>query len=604
MARPVLPDAPARRNPNRINPLQAGRSTFARSARSGRKARRRRCPSCGYARGLAYTGAAVRPKDRRDPRLNSLASSAARDLGLSSPPPRELYLFALYRLLEAVLLGLAAFGPNRIVDVAPGHPELAQSLALGYAVAAIVLLLRARNRRATIAATLTGIGVDIAVAAAAVHLMPTLISGIALMLLFNVGAASLLLPWRHSLGVACAASVAIAVGHLLGQLFAQASARPLAELMMFAVSFLAMAALTQQLRQRVSSTQALADRRGEEATRLAEVNALIIRRMRTGVLLVDGKGEILVANEAAMLLLGEAAVGTRVLSEAAPELALRMSEWLRSSLHNETPMQLGNEQFELVPRFARLLAKGEDVLIFLDDTSQVSRRAESLTLAAMGRFSASLAHEIRNPLAAISYAAQLVEESPDLAAHDRQMVQIILKQCMRTNSIVESVLGLARRERACAEHLELTGFLRGFIEEFRQTVPDETDNITLDPDTRPVAALVDSKHLHQVLTALIQNARRHGHLPGKAARITLSTRMLDQAPVIEIADEGPGIPEQAVAQLFRPFFTTSEHGTGLGLYIARELCRANGATLDHVPSDQGGCRFRITLPSPHVLLPA
>ena len=536
--------------------------------------------------------------------MNSLASSVSRDCPAPSPPSRELYLFALYRLLEAAMLGVAAFGPNSIVDAVPRHPQLAQALAVAYLLAAVVLLARSRNRRATTAATLIGVGIDIAAAAAVLHLMPQLISGVALMLLFNVGAASLLLPWRQSLGVACAASIAIALGHLVSQLFAQDSARPLAELMMFAVSFLAMAALTQQLQRRVSTTQALADRRGEQATQLAEVNALIIRRMRTGVLLVDAKGEIVMANEAAMLLLGEAAVGTHALSEAAPELALRLGEWLRSGLHNEAPMQLSGEQFELVPRFARLMAKGEDVLIFLDDTSQVSRRAESLTLAAMGRFSASLAHEIRNPLAAISYAAQLLEESPDLHAHDKQMVQIILKQCMRTNSIVESVLGLARRERACAEHLELTGFLRSFVDEFRLTVPDEPDNISLDPDTRPVAALVDSKHLHQVLTALVQNARRHGHLPGKAARITLSTGVVDQAPVIEIADEGPGIPDQVISQLFRPFFTTSEHGTGLGLYIARELCRANGASLDYLPSDQGGCRFRITLPSPHVLLPA
>jgi two-component system, NtrC family, sensor histidine kinase PilS len=222
----------------------------------------------------------------------------------------------------------------------------------------------------------------------------------------------------------------------------------------------------------------------------------------------------------------------------------------------------------------------------------------------MGRFSASLAHEIRNPLAAISYAAQLLEESRELPDGDRRMVQIIHQQCMRTNSIVESVLGLARRERATAEHIELVGFLRNFIQEFRQSVPDETDNITLAAPQPLVPALVDPKHLHQILTAMVQNARRHGHLPGEPARITLNAYRLDDAPVIDIVDRGPGIPEAVVPQLFRPFFTTSEHGTGLGLYIARELCRANGASLDYVPVPGGGCCFRISMPGQHTLLPA
>jgi two-component system sensor histidine kinase PilS (NtrC family) len=517
---------------------------------------------------------------------------------------RELYLFALYRLLEAGMLALVVFNPIVGSRLDSAQPFAGQGLAIAYLVLAIGLLLQARSAKSVRWPTLVGAGIDILFAAAATALLPAIAPGVALMLLFNIGAAALLLPLRLGMGVAGAASVALAGIYLWSLLSERAPARPLAEVMMFAVSFLAIAALSHQLRQRVDQTQALADRRGAEATRLAEINELIIRRMRTGVLLVDRDGEMKLANEAAMLLLGEGAVGTRVLAQAAPELALRLTEWLRSGVNNEAPMRMGHEQFELVPRFARLLANSDNTLIFLDDTSLVSRRAESLTLAAMGRFSASLAHEIRNPLAAISYAAQLLEESHDIVEGDRRMVQIIHQQCMRTNSIVESVLGLARRERATAEHIELVGMLRAFIEEFKQTVPDETDNISLDATLPNVSALVDSRHLHQVLTALVQNARRHGHQTGEAARITLHVYKIEDTPVIDVIDAGPGISETAISQLFRPFFTTSQHGTGLGLYIARELCRANGASLDHVPKSGGGCCFRITLPGLHALLPA
>jgi two-component system, NtrC family, sensor histidine kinase PilS len=516
---------------------------------------------------------------------------------------RELYLFALYRLLEAGLLALIVWGPVSIVPEQQHHPDLARGLALAYLLLATGLLLHARRSRNVRWPVLIGVGVDIIVAAGVSHALPEVSSGVALMLLFNIGAAALLLPLQLSLGIAAFASVALAIGYIWSLLIEQTVARPLPELMMIMVSFLAAATLTHQLRQRVYLTQALADRRGAEASGLAEINELIIRRMRTGVLLVDRDGKIRLANEAAMLLLGEGAAGTRELAQAAPELALRLAEWLRTGFNNEAPMRMGHEQFELVPRFARLLAKGDNTLIFLDDTSLVSRRAESLTLAAMGRFSASLAHEIRNPLAAISYAAQLLEESREILDGDRRMVQIIHQQCMRTNSIVESVLGLARRERATAENLELIGFVHNFIDEYKQTVPDETDNITLDTRVPAVSALIDPRHLHQILTSLVQNCRRHGHLPGEAARIVLCVHKVDDAPVIDVIDRGPGISEIAASQLFRPFFTTSEHGTGLGLYIARELCRANGASLDYVAPAEGGCCFRISLPGQHALLP-
>ena len=517
---------------------------------------------------------------------------------------RELYLFALYRVLEAGLLVLLVFGPVAKLQPEEGHEALVAGVSITYFAIALLLLMQARKAKTLTGPTLVGVGIDIVVAALVAHTVPSAGSGVALMLLFNVGSASLLLSLRMGLAIAALASMGLASAYLWTLLIEQQQPRPLAELMMFTVSFLAIATLTHQLRVQMRATEALAERRGAEAIRLAEINELIIRRMRTGVLLVDREAHIRLANEAAMLLLGEGAAGTRRLAEAAPELALRLSEWLRSGLGNDTPLRLGGDQFEVVPRFARLLANSDNTLIFLDDTSLVSRRAESLTLAAMGRFSASLAHEIRNPLAAISYAAQLLEESRDLPDGDRRMVQIIHQQCMRTNSIVESVLGLARRERATAEHIDLVGFLRNFIEEFRQSVPDETDNITLAASQPMVPALVDPKHLHQIVTAMVQNARRHGHLPGEPARITLHAYRLDDAPVIDIIDRGPGIAEAVVPQLFRPFFTTSEHGTGLGLYIARELCRANGASLDYVPVPGGGCCFRISMPGQHTLLPA
>src|SRR5690606_36968342 len=159
-----------------------------------------------------------------------------------------------------------------------------------------------------------------------------------------------------------------------------ASGRPMAEPVMFAVSFLSIAMLSYLLGRQVRESHALAERRGGEVADLAAVNELIIRRMRTGVLLVDGKGTVRLANEAAIALLGHGD-GARELSTAAPDLHQRLRAWLAGGPVDDTPLPIGPEQAEVLPRFAKLLAQGDTTLVFLDDSSLVSRRAESMTLA-------------------------------------------------------------------------------------------------------------------------------------------------------------------------------------------------------------------------------
>ncbi|MGV8930784.1 MAG: sensor histidine kinase [Luteimonas sp.] len=530
---------------------------------------------------------------------------------------RELYLFALYRVLEAALLALMVFSPVGALIGEPRNTILAQTVALAYLPMALALLLATRSDRSSLVwQTLVGFIVDVSVATLITHAIPGAAPGVAMMLLFNVGAAALLVPLPLAMLVATAAAAAVVGEYVWNMLDGVSLAgtpmeRPLAEVLMFSVSFFAMATVSNLLGRQMRDTHALADLRGAEAANLTEINGLIIRRMRTGVLLVDGSGFVRLANEAALLLLGttiETDPTTdgkpRNLRQIAPNLATRLDTWRRNGEFDDTPVTLeGEESIEVLPRFARLLADGETTLVFLDDTSMVSRRAESLTLAAMGRFSASLAHEIRNPLAAISYATQLLEESQDINESDRRLLQIVHQQCMRTNGIVESVLGLARRERAHPEHLDLVGFIRRFLDDYLQTIPPDLDSITFSHGVPSLPALIDPRHLQQILTVLVQNALRYGRMPGQPARVILRVETRDGAPVIEILDRGPGIPDAVAAQLFRPFFTTSEHGTGLGLYIARELCRANATHLDYVAVPAGGACFRITLPGTDALLP-
>jgi two-component system sensor histidine kinase PilS (NtrC family) len=166
------------------------------------------------------------------------------------------------------------------------------------------------------------------------------------------------------------------------------------------------------------------------------------------------------------------------------------------------------------------------------------------------------------------------------------------------------VLGLARRERANPENLDLATFVRRFVLEYRQTLSIETDSLEAIIGQPSVQALVDPRHLHQILTTLVHNALKYGRGMDEPARVRLRVAVQERSAVVDVMDRGPGIPEVVAAQLFRPFFTTSEHGTGLGLYIARELCRANQARLEYISVPAGGACFRVSLPGPHTLLPA
>lgn len=516
---------------------------------------------------------------------------------------RELHFFTLYRLLEAALLTFLVFSPVREYLSEPRDQGIAMATAISYLFVATVLFVIRRRGDLRLQA-LTGIAFDLFFGVLATYAMPETRVGIVLMLMFNVGAAALLLPARLGIGIA-----AVGAAGLLIEYFLDASnnqGRGLGEPLMFATGYLSIATLTNVLGRQMRESVDLAEQRGADAASLAEVNELIIRRLRTGVLLVDGHNHLRLANEAAMLLLSDRGAHPgegRDLLLAAPTLAKRLKAWRDTGHADDTPLQLAPDLPEVVPRFTRLRAGSDQVLIFLDDTSIVSRQAESMTLATLGRFSASLAHEIRNPLAAINYAVQLLEESKDLPTSDQRLLEIVRQQGQRMNGIVDNVLGLARRDSAKPEHIELMAFTRRFVEDYAASHPLELDTLRVAGSATSVSTLIDPRQLHQVLTALVYNALTYGRMPGQPARVTVLVSVDDAGtPTIDVRDRGPGVPESVVSQLFRPFFTTSGHGTGLGLYIARELCRANQATLEYVPMPGGGACFRIALSAPSPLM--
>jgi two-component system, NtrC family, sensor histidine kinase PilS len=243
--------------------------------------------------------------------------------------------------------------------------------------------------------------------------------------------------------------------------------------------------------------------------------------------------------------------------------------------------------------------------VFLEDTSLQTEKAQQAKLAALGRLSASIAHEIRNPVGALSHAAQLLGESEPLDESQQRLAAIIENNATRVSNIVENVLQLSRREQLSQERIDLVDWSKHFAEEFAGSANLPPAAVDLDISAAPIEVRMDPGHLHQVVTNLCENALRYGQAVGEPPRVELAIgrRPGTGRPFLEVRDRGEGIPAELAERVFEPFFRAStrpEHrgGSGLGLFIARELCEVNRAALVYQPRDGGGTIFRIIFADP------
>lgn len=531
-------------------------------------------------------------------------SSLLRPPAASITTRHELTFLNVFRVIQALVYIGLALSPAGSVWSPLGMSTLARSVTLAYLLFAVVALLFNRRSMAHVGmAVSVTLAVDIVAAVLAITAMHDARIGIAMMLVVNLSAGALILPLRLSSFFAALATLGI-LGHtLLGSASdGQPGDRDLLEGALFGLAYFASTTLCHVLGRQLRATEALAEQRSTDLVNLSQVNDLIIRRMKTGVMLVDDANRIHQINESAWMLLGNPGADQRDLGQLAPELSRRLYHWITSGKLDETATQLADGVPEVVPRFTRLAPNDDSlVLIFLDDTSLLSRRAEELTLTSLGRLSASIAHEIRNPLAAIRYSAQLLAESKSMDSTDQRMVEIINNHCIRLNEIIENILQLSRRERSRPDTLDLANWAQDFVAEYCESNDLGGDSLrAIVGNGVPVTAMADPQQLQQVVWNLVQNALRYGRLPGEPARVMVVTRQGEHGvPLLEVIDRGPGIAPKVAAQIFEPFYTTHEYGTGLGLYLARQMAEANQAALEYVRVAGGGSCFRLILTPAH-----
>lgn len=488
----------------------------------------------------------------------------------------SLRYFNLYRIALAGVFLVTALVYEDGASFGTHSLELFRYLAAGYLFFGIVFhgVLRDLRDKFELQLTLHAC-LDIVTITLLMYASGGMRSGLGVMLLVSLIGAAIVAPRRLTFLYAALATIALLLEQSYWVLEHDAPSASFVQPGLLAIGYFVAAGVTSWLAARVAANERLARQRGRELAAQTRVNQLVIEDMNEGVLVLDRGGRVLQHNPQAQQLLGAASL-------------------LGSDIASLVPGFAGSAEIEVAGRHVRLrpLERGaeEFSVLLVEDTTRAREQAQQLKLAALGRLTASIAHEIRNPLAAISHATELLGEEKRGADRAR-LTRIIRDNAGRLERLVSDVLQLSKRDRVSAAPLRLHLWLVAFVAEFVANEAQPAGRIAL--ETRRESWIeFDHEHLHQVMWNLLKNAVRYARADPASIRIRLGG-YADRVE-LSVIDNGPGVPAAIQGQLFEPFFTTEAKGTGLGLYLARELCAANRATLEYV-NDGGGAHFRIRL---------
>lgn len=485
------------------------------------------------------------------------------------------------------------------------HRELFFLSSVAYLLVSLGFMLSIRLRRPALQSQVVfQTCTDIALILLLMHAAGGVRSGLGMLLIINIAMTSVFLPLRTTVLFAALATVCLLLVQIYTQVLLSLDQTHYVQTGFLGVLLFAVAYLSSSLATRLRDTEQLAAEQSEELETAVHMSEQVIQHMRTGILVVRDDGIIEMANRAARNLLSHAWIANHTpLDKVSPALFERFVEWqFDADAHNQKPIRQSHGLPDIQPGFSNIETKPGKrgrTLVFLEDASQLSQRFQQMKLASLGRLTASIAHEIRNPLAAIHHASQLLDEA-ELDPADAKLTRIIHTQVKRLNTIVENVLHISRQQRGTPEAIELLSWLQHFREEFCHSckLGDAQFQLSIEPpDTR---ISFDPGQLHQVLWNLCNNSLHHSGQPPERVRIDIRGGFSYDAeqPYIDVIDNGEGIDADTAQQIFEPFYTTSPEGTGLGLYITKEVVESNRAKITHIALPNGGTCFRIYFLSP------
>lgn len=502
-------------------------------------------------------------------------------------------IYNVYRVAIAGALILLHYGPDKplIGNTFPGLLEVTLFVYLGLTLASLTLDFGKPHRAFPSWAQPASLLSDVLMLTLVVHANGGLEGGLAVLLLVTVAAGNILLRGRKGFFIAALASMAVMFEQFYFSIQTLNSPWKLTESGLLGIAFFMVSLIIQQIAQRLEYSEDIARQQRKAILRLEALNQQIVERMRTGILVFDEHYQILVSNPSANNLFDQPMLGRKL----PKPLLERHQRWADNPTLPLDTLKVSEQSPTLSPRFAHLDASQEKlILLFLEDTGRIAQEAQQMNLASLGRLSATLAHEIRNPLSAINHATELLLDG-EPSDEDRHLLGIIRNHVTRVNGIIHNVLDLSRRGRGQAERFSLAEFLDGICEQWalRGYSKEQLKRAC----GKDVEVRFDRSQLTQIVDNLIGNGFRHG---GEQSIVTLQCGVHDRTglPWLKISDNGKGIDPQAAQYLFEPFYTTAKDGNGLGLYLCRELCQANQASLE-LEQPAEGASFVITFAHPH-----
>jgi two-component system, NtrC family, sensor histidine kinase PilS len=409
--------------------------------------------------------------------------------------------------------------------------------------------------------------------------------------------AGVLTPRLMALATAAAVSLVTLGTAWLGVLAGGEVAGLMTQAALASAGFFVITVLAGELAGRLAREELTARGNMEMARQQAALNRLVIEEMQDGVLVVDRRGRVRAANPAARRLLAPDGMsrpapfqlrGVEAWEELVKtvERAFIEAAWPEAGRDVSLAFEPGSSRTLRVRiRFTRRRepqASEEFCVLFLEDVRNMQARSRQEKLAAMGRVSAGIAHEIRNPLAAIAQAnALLAEDATDPG--QRQLMRMVADNVERLKRIVDDVMEVAPGQPQEVGVIDATAQVAAVCSDWARSVGvplGEHSVLRVELPPEAIGVAFEAEHLRRVLVNLLDNARRHASQEPGSVLLRLDSR--DEARAfLSIVSDGPPIPPEVERYLFEPFFSTRSRGTGLGLYICRELCERYGASIDY-----------------------
>jgi len=519
---------------------------------------------------------------------------------------RVIGLLNIYRLLvPLVLLAVQAFASPDLGLLA-AQRRLYITACIAYFTAAVLLVIARRLHWSSLRiVALVNASVDALAIGLILYAGGGVASGLGILLVLPVLALTVLAGRRDALLLAAVAAIAILVQQVLaGVIDSAPPADYLTAGVLGGVLFL-VALATWPVANRLRESEALVRRRELDLANMAQLSQYVVQHLRESILVIDAHDRIRLINESAAQILGDDnAYPDALIGEACPRLLFLIESWRKGGVAGAVPedptFAAADGERVIRAHFAPLgVTSPGPILIFLEDTTFLDAKVQQSKLAALGRLSASIAHEIRNPVGAMSHAGQLLGESPNLTDDERRLTQIIRGNADRVSAIIDSVQRLARREPARLERLPLPAWAEEFAEEFCNTMQWPRARLTVSGTGAELEVRVDPDQLHQIVWNLCENALKHAIRddPGQCVELRYGRMSGSTRPFLEVADRGDGVAAELAERIFEPFFSAGR-GTGLGLFLARELAQTNGATLLYEARDGGGSIFRLVFADP------